>query len=262
MEMGSRAYRFENARSVQEQRLAALERLLDPGTIRCLEGVGVARGWRCAELGAGGGSIAGWLCARVGDGGRVLATDLDARLLRARSDPNLEVLEHDVMVDDLPAGRFDLVHARLLFAWLSDPLVALRRLVPALRPGGVLVAEEMDFISIAPDPRLGSCHRELFVRAVEASNEALAELSGFDAAYGRRLAGDLAEAGLVECESEGRAGIWFGGQAGGEVWRLTFAQLREPMIASGRVSHADVEELLALCEDPALRFLSQVTVAA
>ena len=34
--------------------------------------------------------------------------------------PNLEVRVHDVLEDDLPEGRFDLVHHRLLLAWLRE----------------------------------------------------------------------------------------------------------------------------------------------
>jgi SAM-dependent methyltransferase len=256
-------YAFDNARTMQEQRLAALEELLDPGTIRCLDHLGVRRGWHCAEIGAGGGSIARWLCQGVGAGGRVVATDIDARILRERChEPNLEVLEHDVMVDELPPESFDLVHMRLLLAWLPESAEALRRLVPAVKPGGLVVAEEMDFISVAADPRLGEADGELFVRAVEASNAVLADVSGFDCAYGRRLAGELAAAGLVDCGCEGRATMWRGGEAGGRVWRLTFEQLREPIVASGRVSAAELDRVLGLCEDPALSFLSQVTVAA
>jgi SAM-dependent methyltransferase len=258
----SLVYAFDNARSVQEQRLRALEELLDGGTIRLLEARGVGPGWQCAEIGAGGGSIAGWLARRVGDSGRVVATDLNVRFLQTRPEPNLEVLEHDVMVDDLPADAFDLVHLRLLLAWLSDPREALRRLVRGLKPGGWLVAEEMDFISVVPDPRRDERQRELFARAAMAANAVLAEISGFDATYGRRLAGDLADAGLVECGCEGRVGIWRGGDVGGRVWRLTLEQLREPINASGRLSAGEVDEVLELCEDPTFSFLSQIKVAA
>jgi SAM-dependent methyltransferase len=260
--MDSREYAFDNARSMQEERLRCLEELLDGGSIRLLEGCGVAPGWQCAEIGAGGGSIAGWLCGRVGDSGRVVATDLNVRLLRQRTEPNLVVLEHDVSRDELPPESFDLVHLRLVLAWLSDAREALRRLVRALKPGSWLVAEEMDFISVAPDPRLDPSRRDLFVRAGQAANAALAKVSGFDAEYGRRLAGDLAEAGLQVRGCEGRTAMWRGGEAGGRVWRLTFEQLREPMLESGQIRADELEQVVQLCEDPALSFLSQVVVGA
>ncbi len=256
------AYAFDNARELQEQRLRALEELLDPGTIHLLDACGVGPGWRCAEIGAGGGSIAAWLAARVGESGQVLATDLDVRHVQAYAAPNLEVLQHDVLTDDLPAETFDLVHLRLLLAWLPDPANALQRLVRSLKPGGVLIAEEMDFLSVAPDPRLDERWHDLFGRAVAAHHAVLAQLSGFDAAYGRRLAGELAAAGLVSCGCEGRAGMWRGGEAGGRVWGLTFAQLQGPLLASRRLAAEELERVLRLCADPTFSFLSQVTVAA
>jgi SAM-dependent methyltransferase len=79
----------------------------------------------------------------------VVATDLDTRVLQDLTHPNLEVRIHDVLADDLPEEAFDLVHLRLLLAWLADPALALHRLVAALRPGGRLVAEEMDFVSLS-----------------------------------------------------------------------------------------------------------------
>jgi SAM-dependent methyltransferase len=128
---GDGSYAFVNARAVQRERLQTLATLLDPGTVRHLDALGVEHGGRCLEAGAGGGSIAVWLSDRVGPGGSVLATDLDTTVLREVSRPNLVVAAHDVLVDDLPEAEFDLVHMRLLLAWLPEPHRALRRLAAA-----------------------------------------------------------------------------------------------------------------------------------
>jgi SAM-dependent methyltransferase len=256
------SYAFANALELQRERLRMLEELLDAGTIRHLEARGVRPGWRCLEVGAGGGSIASWLSDRVGAEGAVVATDLDTTHLRDLSHPNLEVRVHDVLHDDLGEEEFDLVHLRLVLAWLEDRSIALQRLVWALKPGGVLVAEEMDFISVTPDPRLDGESAALFARVVDAHNSVLAQRHDFDPAYGRRLAGDLEDAGLVDVECEGRASMWYGGQAGGRVWKLTLAQLRDALVESDLVSEADVDAALELCDDPSLRFLSQLVVTA
>ena len=68
-------YLFDEATRVERERLAAIEAGLDPFSMECLQKIGVATGWRCAEIGAGGGSIAEWLCRQVGPSGRVVATD-------------------------------------------------------------------------------------------------------------------------------------------------------------------------------------------
>lgn len=257
-----RAYAFANAQAAQRERLRTLEALNDPGTKRQLNARGVAGGWRCLEVGAGGGSIAAWLCDRVAPDGQVVATDLDTTVLGELSHPNLVLRAHDVLVDELPEGEFDLVHLRLVLAWLTEPRTALRRLVAALRPGGWLVAEELDFASAVPDPAMGpeACAR--FTRLVEAHNAALAEHHGFDSTYGRRVASDLEQAGLTEVGCEGRASMWRGGEAGGRIWRLTIAQLRATMIADRLMGAAELDAAMALCEEPRFSSLSPVMVAA
>ena len=166
-------YAFENARAVQRDRLRLLAALLDDGTFRLLERLGVRPGWRCLEVGAGGGSVAAWLCDRTAPGGSVLATDLDTTVLRELERPNLEVRVHDVLTDELPEREFDLVHARLLLAWLADPERGLRSMLAALRPGGCMLVEEMDFHSIAPDAGLDPATRELFARVIDAHHAVL-----------------------------------------------------------------------------------------
>ena len=57
-------YIFDNAVEREtEQRFGSLAALYDGRTIRFLEATGVGAGWRCLEIGAGGGSIAAWLAA-------------------------------------------------------------------------------------------------------------------------------------------------------------------------------------------------------
>src|SRR4051794_4435694 len=133
-------YAFDNARQVQSERLRALEEALDPGTIRHLEACGVAGGWRCLEVAAGGGSIANWLCERVGPDGAVIATDLDTTVLRARAQRDVDVRQRDVLVDEFAPASFDLIHFRLLLAWLPDRRAALARMCRWLKPGGWLLA--------------------------------------------------------------------------------------------------------------------------
>ncbi|HEY7620994.1 MAG TPA: methyltransferase, partial [Solirubrobacteraceae bacterium] len=256
--MGAPTYAFGNAEQMQRERLRTLETLFDPGTIAHLQACGVAPGWHCLEVGAGGGSIAHWLADRVGPDGSVLATDLDATALRDLARPNLDVRAHDVLTDELPASRFDLIHLRLVLAWLADPAEALQRLIAALRPGGWLVDEELDFVSSVPDPRTPGAS---FERVVRAHGAALAQRSGFHSAYGRRVAGDFEEAGLVECGCEGRVSMWRGGQAGGRIWALTLVQLREPMIATGLADADDIDAVLELCGNPGMSVMSPVLMS-
>ncbi len=90
-------YVFDNAEQETQARFAALPLIFDPGTIRHLEARGVSPGWKCLEVGAGGGSIAKWLAERVGASGYVLAADIDTRFLQTLHIPSLEVRQHDIV---------------------------------------------------------------------------------------------------------------------------------------------------------------------
>lgn len=255
-------YAFSNARAVQPERLRLLAAMLDDGTFRLLDRLGVQQGWRCLEVGAGGGSVAGWLCGRTAPGGSVLATDLDTTVLQELVHPNLEVSVHNVLTDELPEREFDLVHARLLLAWLADRELALQRMVGAVKLGGCLLVEEMDFHSLAPTAGLDPETRALFVRVLDAHHAVLADQHAFDPFCGRELDRALWAAGLIGVECEGRLSIWRGGEAGGTLWQLTLIQLREQLVAHGRVTVSEVDRVIELCDDPRLSFMSQATIAA
>src|SRR5689334_19366850 len=145
--MTATAYLFDNAGEQTADRFVNTHPIYDPRTIAILEGCGVREGASCLEVGGGGGSIAAWFARRVGPEGRVLVTDLDPRHLRAAADlrlPNVEVVQHDVGKDPLPAGSFDVIHSRLVIMHVPERRQVLGKLVDALKPGGWLVIEDFD----------------------------------------------------------------------------------------------------------------------
>jgi SAM-dependent methyltransferase len=255
-------YAFPNAAQGQPERLEALEAVLDPGTVQQLSERRIGLGWACLEVGAGAGSIARWLAERVGPRGRVLATDLNPAAFGSVSDryPWLTVAKHDLTRDPFPAGSFDLVHARLVLSWLSDPVHALTGLVRALRPGGWLVLEELDFVSAVPDPAMAADAAAVFTRVLHAHTVVLSERNGFDATFGRRLYGLLQAARLTDVNAAGRVSMWRGGEPGGELLRLTFQQLRRAMLDTGLVDDSDVDTAMTLCRH-GLSLMSPVTVS-
>src|SRR6185369_14272144 len=105
--------------------------------------LGIGPGVRCLEVGAGGGSIARFMQQRVGPGGHVVATDIDTRWLTDSLPAAVEVRCHDVGVDPLPHGAFDIVHARAVLTFVPQRRSAVARMTAALNPGGWLLIEEM-----------------------------------------------------------------------------------------------------------------------
>ncbi len=95
-------YFLDNAWDQARRRLELLHEVHDPATIRRLEATGVGPGWNVLVPGGGGGSIVRWLAERVGPDGHVLSTDIDTRFLAEIEAPNVEVIRHDIAVDELP----------------------------------------------------------------------------------------------------------------------------------------------------------------
>ncbi len=138
-------YPLVNANTHEVARLGLLQELSDPITVRWLEELGVGPGWRCAELGAGAGSIAAWMADQVGPAGAVTAVDRDTTQLSALAErQNVTVLEADLCALELPAESYDLVHSRAVLMHLDCPDSVVDSAVRALRPGGQVLFEESD----------------------------------------------------------------------------------------------------------------------
>jgi trans-aconitate 2-methyltransferase len=108
---------------------------------------------RAVDLGCGPGHTTR-LIAEVVRPRRVVGLDVSDRYVSvaraATEDPAVGYARHDATAVPFPGGRADLIHARLLLAHLPDPpgLVAAWR--GQLRPGGVLVVDEVERIGAPP----------------------------------------------------------------------------------------------------------------
>jgi SAM-dependent methyltransferase len=253
-------YLFDHQWQAERERLAKIEAALDPHTIGFLETIGVRDGWRCLEVGAGGGSIAEWLCRRVGPAGQVVATDLETQFLAALDYPQLEIRQHNILAEDFEEHAFDLVYARKVLEHFADVRPALRRMYGALRPGGWLLVEDSDLVAMqhvsARDPVLFERVYSEFINAM-ASN-------GFNPKLGRRLGDELRLLGLERIELHGRTNEWTaaGNHAGGAIYRLTTERLRERILGRGLVTAAELDQYLADIQSPDFHALTGVHFAA
>lgn len=236
------AYLLDNAARETPTRFDALSALYDRATIQYLENTGVGLGWRCLEVGGGGGSIATWLATRVGPMGHVLVTDLDPRFLERLEAPNLEVRRHNIASEPLPEAAFDLIHARLVLVHLPEPEKVLERLVAALKPGGYLVDEEFDSASLRSDPAVSP--GEIQLKSQTALFQVV-DARGTERRLGRLLYGRLRGLGLVEVRAEAHLSMWHGGSIGASLLRANFEQLRDPFIAGGHLTEQELQQDLA-----------------
>ena len=248
------AYTLDNTWNAARERLRSLEVCLDPQTERYLDQLGVGPGWNCLEVGAGAGSVVRLLCDRVGPEGRVVAVDLEPALLDGLTAPNLGVQRLDVVTDDLPEAAFDFIHTRAVLLHLPQRDTVLPKLVRALRPGGVLLLEEMDVQPAFARPD------SVFRRTIEIA-WAQITAAGADIFWGAKMLGALQGAGLVDV-GEARVPTTFtGASAMAEFHRITMTQLLESKPFSD-ADRAIIEAGRAALAEPGGDYLAWDMVAA
>ena len=248
------AYCFDNAWEHAGRRLRSLERTYDPASTRRLEALGVAPGWRCLEVGAGGGSITRWLCSRVRAAGRVLAIDLDTRFLADIRAANLDVARLDVRTADLPRDAYHLIHARAVLSHLPEREHVLDVLVASLAPRGWLLLEEPDECTTSA---VGSgLHGEMVAKLT-----AGVARSGFDPTWARDLPTRLYRRGLADIGAESEMPLVQGGSPATELFRLTALQVRDLAIAAGATAE-QLDQWDTLLNTPAQWLPGYAMVAA
>ena len=243
------------------ERLRLLEDEYDPSTIRHLIDLGVSEGWRCLEVGPGAGSVASWLAERVGPTGRVVAADIDPRFLGDLDAPNLEIRRLDIMRDDLEAATYDLAHCRFVLMHMVDPEAVLRRMISGLRPGGWVLVEEPDHVSVeAVDDNHPLAER--FNTAFRNRIRLLAETGIMDLRMGRSLPTLMSNAGLVDVANEGVARIARGGDRTSLVQAKTWAAIDDRLLRDGQFSEAESASTRQALEDTTFVYREQLMQAA
>jgi SAM-dependent methyltransferase len=257
-----RAYVHASGDPVAElERLRLLEDRYDEGTFRRIAGLGRLDGASCLEVGAGAGSVANWLAGAVGTGGRVVATDADPRFLGGLAEVGVEVWRHDILTDPLPAATFDLVHCRALLFHLAEPQRALGRMTAALRPGGWLLVEDADYVSVVaatPEhPLAGAFDRGAAAIAADGFGADL-----YNPYVGRRLGPLVAATGLADLGVEAIAHVRSGGSGPAELFARSVMTRRDEIIARGALSAAEFDALFAALADPSFCFVDALSFAA
>ena len=113
-----------------------------------LDRLGLREGWRCVDVGAGGGDVTVALAEVVGRDGRVYAVDSDpaARDEVARSAAaggQAQVVAITQAAEELLLPEpVDLAFCRFVLMHVHEPVAVLKRMGAAVRPNGWVVAQE------------------------------------------------------------------------------------------------------------------------
>ncbi|GAA4916762.1 class I SAM-dependent methyltransferase [Streptomonospora salina] len=250
---GGAGYVFDNDSDHAGEQHACLAAAYDPVTTGRLADTGVGRGWRCLEVGAGGGSVGMWLARRVVPDGWVVVTDV--KPVRMPQQAGMAVLRHDIARDPLPQGAFDLVHARLVLMHLPERERVLARLLRALRPGGRLQLDELD-ATHAPALVLPEAARspgpdaaaDLYARFQRAKVRALTA-AGADPAWGSRAAAAMRRTGFTDVDPRPHVQQWRAGSPGARLQAHHTRHLHRSLAEAG-MTEADLAGVRDLLDHP------------
>jgi SAM-dependent methyltransferase len=132
------------------ERLRLIASTLRPTTVALFDRLAIGEGHICLDVGCGGGDVTLELARRVGPRGLAVGTDIDDEKLElARSEAAAQGVGHityergDIR-NQSPSRTYDFVYARFLLSHLPDPLAAAVALHRHVRPGGLVVLEDID----------------------------------------------------------------------------------------------------------------------
>jgi SAM-dependent methyltransferase len=246
-------YGWSEEDAASRRRLAAIAAEMDRGSFERLTALGVGPGWKCAEIGAGAGTVARWLSEQVGSSGHVLATDLETRWLADLPSLGVEVQRQDITLEAPDEGVFDLVHARAVLTWLPEGERAIGHMVSALRPGGWILLEDGDLGS----PFGRTSPEEPAVKRFTEGMRLMIDKVGGDPEFGRRLPTVIRHFGLVDIGTHARLL-----HASAEVMLSNLEAGGDIVVSYGVMQSVEVDTARAFFEDPANLTYGLVVVAA
>jgi SAM-dependent methyltransferase len=140
-------------------RLRAQARLWDPVSHALFDRLHIRRGWKILEIGPGQGSLHLELRRRAKaavdavERSPVFASRLEA-MIRRDGFGTGQLWQTDLIDASLKRSSYDLIFARWVFLFLPHPEAHIRKLVRALKPGGLLAIQDYhrDTFALIPRP--------------------------------------------------------------------------------------------------------------
>lgn len=224
-------------------RLDVIHDVYGPISIRGLEAAAVGEARSAADIGCGTGTVSRLLAERMGKGSIVDAIDISEDQLavarNVKSAPGASTINYSVASayePGLAEGQYDLVFVRLVLCHLKEPKKAVVAMAKLLKPGGRLVAVDMDRYSTRAMPP--SEHYERWLQASHHSK------IGVDFSVGYRLHDLMSDAGLRTTFLAADQPIYNTGP-GKRLWENTWRNALPQFVRAGAVTQEDGEAMIA-----------------
>lgn len=222
------------------ERLQLLARVHRTATEELIARIGVREGQAWLDVGCGIGDVSRLLAAR---GARVTAIDADSGAIEAAraglaafgSAVDVRLARAQELSD---VARFDVVYARCLLSHLAARDEVLSRMLRAVRPGGIVAVEDVDFSGAFCHPECPAFDRYC------ALYRGVVSARGGDPLLGRALPSVLARLGVQDVNVVAVQPAFVMGE-GKSMPRLTLEHLRESIVAASLATAVDVDVIAA-----------------
>lgn len=226
-----------------EWRLNLLHEVYGRETENLLLGIGLKPGMHVADIGCGPGTVTFFMAQHIRPAGIASGVDSSTEQLKvAREEAqkkgvqNVCFIEADVYSLGLEKDSFDMVYARSLLSHLQDPLCAVTEMKRIVKPGGVLVCEDIDMATIHSEPSTAE-----YERAVEIWS-ALGAERRTDYRVGSHMADLFRKAGFAHVQETFHQPKFNSGEKK-RYWEYTFYEVSPAMIRAGVVNDAELSRL-------------------
>ncbi len=206
------------------------------------EMLGIREGFHLLDVGCGTGSFARDVAPHVGATGRVVGVDLSpalidvARVRTASSAAPIEFAVADALQLPFADETFDGCRVERVLQYLDDPRRALAEMMRVVKPGGRIVAAEVDWDTIVSD--LPGIDRDLYRRTTRAKSD-----SAGNGWMGREIRRHVLDMGLDDVASAGFVVIFT--DAGAVLDDLGLRLGTERVRDTGAISPAECGRLIA-----------------
>lgn len=221
-------------------RLGVLGQAMNEYSLQALHKAGLRAGHICLDAGCGGGTMTYDMAAIAGEAGHVMGIDYDNTIIELNKEEavalqvsNVSFKQGDIYSLDA-LGTYDIIYARFLLSHLDDVRRALTNMVCALKPGGSLLVEDLQFSAhfCYPASSAFNTYLQWYARAVRKN--------GGNPELGIELHTHLQTAGLqdVQVQVAQPAGI---SGAAKQMSLLTLDKIKQSLLANGIATEAEFD---------------------
>ncbi|MDT3737954.1 MAG: methyltransferase domain-containing protein [Candidatus Kapabacteria bacterium] len=238
--MNEHQYIINSGKSGAERLKVLFETLL-PGTRELFIKADINKAGKILDMGCGGGDISEEI-ANINNSAEIDAFDFDSNIIEIAKEKlkfkqNVNVDIKDISSDEIGTEKYDIIISRFLLSHLTSPDNALSKFKNALKDGGKIIIEDVDFDGHFCYPDCNS-----FKKYVEFYTHASLK-RGMDPFIGRKLLYLMNKAGFTDIEMQ-IANPAFNTGKGKLMGILTLRNIAPTVLADKLVTEKEFAEII------------------